>query len=492
MEILSLQPEAVWERFAAFCAVPHPSHHEEAIGKAVLSWAKEHGIASKIDAAGNVALYQAASAGKEKAPAVILQAHLDMVPQKAATSAHDFEKDPIRPRLDPADHDWVIATDTTLGADNGIGVAMAMALMIDPERSSGPLSCLFTINEEDGMSGARAIEPGFVSGNILLNLDNEDIEELTIGCAGAIRSKALLSRTADTCPKGLTWFQADIGGLLGGHSGVDIDKGRANATLALAGLLAESRKPLYMASLSGGTAANAIPRDASALVGLSSNHADAFKAAFAKAASALGVALGNKDPGLKATLSLSDDQPVLALGPEGSASLLQMLGTLPNGLRAMEPDMPGLIRTSLNLGQLVAKIQGADFIVDTMVMIRSSSDEEKSELAAIVEARLDEASRQGWSVKRSRPAESPAWSPNNASPLLAKAKDVYKELFGHYPKVASTHGGLEPGLFRPRFPEWDMVSFGPTIRFPHSPDERVNVASVESSYRFLKRLVASL
>lgn len=489
MELASLRPSPVWERFLAICAVPHPSHHEEALGRAVVAWAKAQGLEARVDAAGNVALRKA---GRPSEAGVILQAHLDMVPQKTAASSHDFLTDPIRPRLDPAAPDWVIATDTTLGADNGVGVAMAQALITDPELAAVPIECLFTVNEEDGMSGARAVEPGFVSGSVLLNLDGEDAEELTIGCAGAIRTTAVLSRRAEACPAGLTWFRAELGGLLGGHSGVDIDKGRDNATLALASLLERTRVPLYLATLAGGTAANAIPRDARALVGVKENDAASFREAFKAAAAERRLSLGAKDPGLEAALAPAQESPTLALGPTEASSLLTVLGSLPNGLQAMEPDMPGLIRTSLNLGTLKAKVEGTAFSAEVTVMIRSSSDDEKASLADTVERRLEGAADHGWSVSRSRPSESPAWSPNNASPLLAKAKEVYKELFGKYPTVTSTHGGLETGLFRPRFPGWDMLSLGPTIRYPHSPDERLEAPSVERSYRFVKRLLLSL
>ncbi len=369
---------------------------------------------------------------------------------------------------------------------------MAQALITDPDLSSVPVECLFTVNEEDGMSGARAVEPGFVSGSVLLKLDGEDAGELTIGCAGAIRTTAQLSRAAEACPAGLAWFEASVGGLLGGHSGVDIDKGRDNATLALVSLLEKARVPLYLAALEGGTAANAIPRDARALVGVKENDASAFGPAFKAAADARRLALGAKDPGLEARLAPASERPSRTLGPDGSASLLAVLGSLPNGLIAMEPDMPGLIRTSLNLGTLKAGVSGEAFSAEATVMIRSSSDGEKASLAETVERRLAGASDHGWTVRRSRPSESPAWSPNNSSPLLAKAKEVYKELYGTNPTVTSTHGGLETGLFRPRFPGWDMLSLGPTIRYPHSPDERLEVASVERSYRFVKRLLASL
>ncbi|MBU0927504.1 MAG: beta-Ala-His dipeptidase [Spirochaetes bacterium] len=495
MELRDLEPKPVWRHFLTICSIPHPSHHERALALALLDWAKSKGIEASIDAEGNVAMRRAASPGKEGARGVILQAHLDMVPQKASGSPHDFERDPILPRLDPSDPAWVVATGTTLGADNGIGAAMALALLEDDTLVRGPLECLFTVNEEDGMSGARAIEPGLLSGEILLNLDGEVDSELTIGCAGAIRTAASLSYPTVPAADGLEWFEARVEGLLGGHSGVDIDRGRANATLSLVALLANARERLLVESISGGTAANAIPREARAVVGLPRERAAAFKATFAAEATAVRISLGDKDPGFSAVLAPlppSAARPKEALGPDGVESMLAILGALPNGLVAMEPDMPGLIRTSLNLGKLAGSASGGRFALETVVMIRSSSDPEKAALGTTVEKRLDGALDHGWVVSQKRLAESPAWSPNPASPLLGAAKAVYKELFGKDPTVTSTHGGLETGLFRPRFPSWDMVSLGPTIRFPHSPDERLDIGSVERSYRFARTLIERL
>jgi dipeptidase D len=341
------------------------------------------------------------------------------------------------------------------------------------------------------MSGARVIATDALSGTLLLNLDGEDDTELTIGCAGAIRTAASLSYPAEAVPAGMEWLEASVGGLLGGHSGVDIDKGRANATLALVGLLSGGGD-LRIAAIAGGTASNAIPREARATVGVPASGAAAFKSAFAAKASALRIALGGKDPGFEAAIAASPNRPDRALGPAGAASMLAVLGALPNGLIAMEPDMPGLIRTSLNLGQLDGAVAGAAFTLDTVVMVRSSSDDEKERLGSTVEKRLAGAADHGWRVEQKRLSESPAWSPDQASPLLAETKAAYRRLFGKDPKVTSTHGGLETGLFRPRFPDWDMISLGPTIQCPHSPDERVEIASVARSYRFAKELVSRL
>jgi dipeptidase D len=493
MDLNRLEPRAVWARFFDICAIPHPSRHEEALAAWLVGWAKARGLEASRDKTNNVVIRKAASRGHEGARGLILQAHIDMVPQKASGSSHDFEADPIVPRLAPEAPAWLVATGTTLGADDGVGVAMALAILEDPELIHGPLECLFTTNEEDGMSGARAVEPDALGGSLLLNLDGEDDGEITIGCAGSIRTGAELSAPALAVPSDWRAFEASVGGLLGGHSGADIDKGRANASLALVRLLGRAGLPLRLASIEGGTAANAIPREARAVVAVRSESAGAFRLAFEREAAALRAELAPADPDFAAALSPYESPNALfALDEERSASVLAVLSGLPNGLQAMEPDMPGLVRTSLNLGRLSSRVEAGVMTLSTLVMVRSSSDEEKEALARAVESRLDGAAETGWRVLRERPAAGPAWAPNPESAFLAMAKDCYGEVFGKAPKVASTHGGLECALFKPRFPGWDMISVGPRILAPHSPDERIEIASVGRSYRFVKELVGAL
>lgn len=495
MDLHNLEPIHVWKHFFDICAVPHASHHEAALARHLADWAGAKGFGVALDDSLNLVIRKSASAGYSGSTGIMLQAHLDMVPQAGSGTDHDFARDPIRPRLDPENPAWMTASGTTLGADNGIGVAMALAILDDDTLEHGPLECLFTTNEEDGMSGARNIAADLLSGKALLNLDGEDDSEITIGCAGAIRTAAELVHASAKPPAGLVWFKASVGGLQGGHSGVDIDKGRANASLVLVQLLVETREPLYLAWISGGTAANAIPREASAIIGFASDRMEIFREAFVAEAKATRIALGKRDPGLVAELAplaAPIDHPALSLDPAGTGSMLAMLGALPNGLVAMEPQMPGLIRTSLNLGHLAGSIVDVNFVLDTSVMVRSSSDEEKERLASTVERRIQGAADHGWRIAQRRPAETPAWPPNTDSPLLAMAKATYREMFGKDPKVSSTHGGLETALFRPRFPSWDMLSIGPNIRYPHSPSERVEIASVARSYRFVRELVYRL
>lgn len=491
MELSELEPKAVWKHFFAICAIPHPSHREEALAAALADWAKGRGLNPRRDEAGNLLFSKPATPGKEGGPGIILQCHLDMVPQASGSSSHDFAKDPIRPRLDPADGAWLMASGTTLGADNGIGMAMALAAMEDDKLAHGPLECVFTVNEEDGMSGAKGLKPGLLRGTALLNLDGEDERELTIGCAGSIRSVARLSHAAESAPPSYAWYELRLSGLLGGHSGMDIDKGRANACLALARILDKSGHALCIGSLSGGTASNAIPREVEAFIGVSEASKSELVQALDREALALKAELGSADPGLRLDIRPAAAAP-LALGPVASQAFIKLLAGLPNGLYAMESAMPNLVRSSSNLGTLKAGVEGGRFAAELLVMVRSSSDEEKEAYAAAVERRLAEAEALGWDLAIARPSTTPAWSPNPSSGLLALCKRVFLEQRAEEPAVLTTHGGLECGIFRPLFPAWDMISIGPTIRNPHSPDERLHVASVGRSYAYLKRLIEAI
>lgn len=464
----------------------------------LLDWAWGRKLEAKADAARNVVIRKPASEGRAGESGIVLQCHTDMVPQAAAGLGHDFARDPIKPRLDPANPGWLCATGTTLGADNGIGMAMALALLEDESLEHGPLECLFTTCEEDGMCGAKAVPAGSLAGSSLVNLDGEDDGELTIGCAGSIRTAAELGCPAEPTPRDAVWLEAAITGLPGGHSGIDIASGRANATLALVRILSRAAHPIRLASLEGGSAANAIPREARALLAVDRSGLASFRSAFNREAASLNAEIGATNPGMAASLEPAPTPAsATALGAKRSASLLSLIGGLPNGLVAMEPDMPGLIRTSLNLGKLSGRVDAdsGNFRLSTLVMVRSSSAGEMEAVAAQVEGRLAAAGAaaaagdEGWSVNQSRPAVSPAWTPDRDSPLLAASKAIYLGLFGSEPKVTSTHGGLECGLFRAAFPDWDMVSLGPKILYPHSPDERVEIASVARTYRFLRELV---
>ena len=487
MNLQMLEPHALWSIFASVCSIPHPSHNEAGLAAWIRDRAAAKGIEVSVDAAGNLLLRAPATAGREGAPGLVLQAHLDMVGQADADAMHDFRSDPIRPRLCATESDWLEASGTTLGADDGIGLAAALAFIESDDCVHGPLECLFTVNEEDGMTGARAVQRDSLRGSVLLNLDHEDVAEICIGCAGTARIRAELDAAAEPAAADLDWLNVAVGGLLGGHSGADIHLGRGNASRALAELLLRSgeRSPWRLASFEGGSAANAIPREARALVAVPSSSRRSWDRHFAEALDDLANRFGSADPGLRATAAQAAASG-WALPPDRSASILASILALPNGLISLSPDVPGMVQSSCNLG--ILKLSGGPSSrLEALAMVRSSNEVEKEGIASQVEG-----SFRALGAKTSRPSAAPAWTPEPASRLLAIATETYRDLSGEDATVMATHGGLECGLFRPVFPHWDMLSIGPTIRFPHSPRERVHIPSVERFWRFLVALAERL
>jgi dipeptidase D len=486
MTIESLEPSALWAYFTGICAIPHPSHHEERLADWLVQTIQTLGLEASKDKAGNVIAHKPASPGCSGRQGVILQAHIDMVCQSAPGNPHDFMTDPIRPRFDPADPEWLMATGTTLGADNGIGVAAALAILADKESIHGPLECLFTLGEEDGMTGARGLEPGRLKGSWLLNLDSEIFGELTIGCAGTIRTVSSLSLPASPPPASGRWVEVCAGGLLGGHSGVDIHLGRGNAALLLCRLLAEAGGAIGLAEFEGGTAVNAIPRDARALVWVDEGSFQTWKAAMENGAAEIRVELGSPDPGFSLTLRDTEGAS-LVLDSDLTASVLAGVARVPNGLVAMEPDFDHIPRTSSNLGILTLRSTGATLELEARVLVRSSDNQEKEGLAKAIEGHLA-----GLGADTRRLTETNAWPPEPSGELVGIAGTVYRDLYGAEALIRSTHGGLECALFRTLYPRLRMISLGPTIRFPHSPDERVQVATVPLFWHYLLALLARL
>ncbi|MGO8695011.1 MAG: beta-Ala-His dipeptidase [Rectinemataceae bacterium] len=483
----TLAPRPLWSIFSEICAIPHTSRNEAALVRWIRDRALAEGIDAVEDAAGNLLLRAPATPGHESAPGLVLQAHLDMVGQSESGAMHDFGRDPIRPRLSATEPDWLEASGTTLGADDGIGVAAALAFIESNECVHGPLECLFTVGEEDGMGGARAIGPAAFRGSVLLNLDHEVGTELCIGCAGTVRIRAELELRSEPAPEGNVWLTVGVEGLLGGHSGADIHLGRGNAGRVLAEILLRSgeRIPWRLAAFEGGNAANAIPREARALVAVPTAARGDWRVRFERTIADLTRRLGAADPRLRATaVEAAPSAPVLPA--ERSASILASILALPNGLISLSPDVPGMVQSSCNLGMV--KVTAAPKAhLEALAMVRSSSESEKEAIAAEVETIFADLG-----ASTSRPAAAPAWSPEPDSRLLALARDTYRELFGAEAVVMATHGGLECGLFRPVFPRVEMLSIGPTIRFPHSPREAVHLPSVESFWRFLVGLAGRL
>lgn len=487
MSVHSLEPSAVWSNFLAICGIPHQSEHEEAIGDWLLLRARSFGLEAERDPVGNVLIKKPASPGCELSPGLILQAHMDMVCQARTSVVFDFLTQPIRPYIPTDTPDWVYAKDTTLGADNGIGMAAILALLESKTLKHGPIEALFTVNEESGMTGARGLSGTWLHGSILLNLDSENLEELTIGCAGALRCISTLSLNPEAAKPAMRWYCISVDGLQGGHSGIDIHKGRANANRLLGRLLKAAPPSLQLAAWSGGNAYNAIPREAWAVVAVPAVDEVFFQSSIEAKAAGLKAELGNNEPGFALHIDSSVAAELL-LSALDTARVLQLLNDFPDGLIAMEPDMPELVRTSLNLGMLnlTTPRPGVIDVVFSM-MLRSSSEADKNSLAS----RLEEQGK-AFGARLERCNDNPAWQPEPGNPLVKTAAKVYREHFGREPVITSTHGGLECGLFRPLYPNWQMISFGPNIRFPHSPDEAVNIPSVAQFWDYFCKLVESL
>ncbi|HUX42507.1 MAG TPA: beta-Ala-His dipeptidase [Rectinemataceae bacterium] len=481
----------LWRIFLEICGIPHPSHHEESLALWALERAARLGLDARRDGVGNVIIRKPPKPGREGAAGVILQAHLDMVPQKVSDIEHDFTKDPIRPRLDPDDPAWLRATGTTLGADDGLGVAAGFALLGDDSLDHGPLELLLTVNEEDGMTGAEGLAGGSLSGRYLINLDSERGDELCVGSAGGQRMSFSFSEAAMAVPTSYFWLSVSVTGLRGGHSGGEIQLGRANAIRVLASLF-DGASGLRFASVAGGSLPNAIPREARAIVGAPEGQVEALRSRIKEAAARLADTYRSADPGLRVDIE-AVRPPLVAMGEESAARILDALSSMPDGLQSLLDGMDDVARLSSNLGALETRIEeGGEFevrkiIVAGRLLARGAFDEEKAALLASIRRYLEGA---GAEIVMAAPRSS--WPPDLSSRLLARAREVWTESLGREPRVRATHGGLECNLFRPSYPGWDMLSIGPTIRFPHSPDEAVEISSVGPFYRRARRLIEVL
>lgn len=480
--ITSLNPRIVWEQFDAITQVPRPSKKEGRIIEYLVDFAKSHGIDYQKDAIGNVVMRKPATAGFEEHPTVVLQAHMDMVCEKNSDVEFDFENDAIRTRIDG---DWVKAEGTTLGADCGIGMAAALAVLIDPDVQHGPVEALFTVDEETGLTGAFELGEKMLTGKYLLNLDSEDEGEIFIGCAGGIDTIATFHCTMEPAPKNYAFFRVDVSDLLGGHSGDDIDKGRVNSNKTVARLLWDGMQSfeLRLSYFSGGNLRNAIPREAYAIFGVP----ERFKADFLKRYRLFAADLENefrfREPNFKVTLN---EMPQVdeVLDAKTQLGLVYSLVGVPNGVVAMSFAVPGLVETSTNLASV--KFEGNDRIVVTSSQ-RSSVESAKTYVMQMVEsvfalAGADVAHSDGY----------PGWTPNPQSKLLDVTVESYKRLFGTEPKVRAIHAGLECGLFLEKYPELEMVSFGPTLRGVHSPDERLEIATVDKFWKLLLEVLRTI
>jgi len=470
----NLEPKPLWNIFEDICNIPHPSKKEEKIIEYAKNFGEKLGLETIVDHVGNVIIRKPATPGMEDRQGIILQGHLDMVPQKNNDTDHDFEKDPIKPWIDG---EWVKATGTTLGADNGIGAAAAMAVLQANDLMHGPIEVLLTIDEETGMTGAFELKGGLLKGDILINLDSEDEGELYIGCAGGIDTFAYIKYKEKSVPEGHVGYKVEVKGLKGGHSGLDINLGRGNANKILNRVLwqANHEMGLELSSIDGGSLRNAIPREAHAVVTLPKKHAAAFEEFVAGLETTVKKELGNVDPGVSLVASMVDT-PKFIFNKRATRNLVNVIYACPNGTLRMISDMPEVVETSTNM----AIIKSGDGKIEIATLQRSSVDSAKDDLANMMRATFKMA---GAKVKQS--GSYPGWKPNVESPILKAMKDVYHNKYGKVPAQKVIHAGLECGILGGNYPGLDMISFGPTIRNPHSPDEMVNIATVGLFWEYL-------
>lgn len=470
-----LKPELLWKRFSEICNIPHPSHHEEKIREYIVKFAKEHKLDYTVDEGPNVIIRKPATSGMEGRKTIVLQAHLDMVPQKNSDKEFDFEKDPIEAYIDG---EWVTANGTTLGADNGIGASAILAVLESNDIKHGPIEALFTATEETGMDGAFALRAGELKGDILVNLDSETEGELYVGCAGGLDVTATMKYDTVKLDKNeFTGYRLELKGLKGGHSGMEIVLQRGNANKLLVRFMRNFQEKLgiMLCDIDGGGLRNAIPREAFATVAVMKKNEKAFLAAV-KRFEKLYI---NEYKGIEDSISFKAipvKTPSKAINFFDQANLIDAVFACPNGVMRMSTSMSGLVQTSSNLARVVSE-RGYFKI---MCLLRSSVNSEKDDLALMIRTVME---LSGATVKQSGAYD--GWNPNMESPILKTMKESYNKLFGREPDVMAIHAGLECGIIGGKYPSMDMISCGPTIKYPHSPDEKVNIASVEKFWKFL-------
>ncbi len=490
--IRELEPKAVWRFFAGIAGVPRPSKNEEMIRAHIKKVAGEAGLTARQDATGNIVISAPASPGRESAPITVLQGHLDMVPEKNTGTQHDFDRDPIRLVLDKEDSEQIVrAEGTTLGADNGIGVAMGLAAATLPDVKHGPLELLFTTDEEAGMTGAKALTTDFVKGRRMLNLDSEEDDVIYIGCAGGTDSTLVWELDATPAAGGAEICSVKVSGLRGGHSGSDIHKNYASANRVLLRTLlrVDPAAQLRVGSLAGGSKRNAIAREASAVVTGSGSLMEALIPAAEAMTEAVRDESGEQNPSIVVE-PVAPGMAAAFLSPDNSQRLLRAAMALPHGVMGMHSRVPTLVETSNNVGILTTDMTNkakARLRFTIMALTRSSCDSRMAEALRQIAA---VAALAGAQIVQGN--EYPGWSPNLDSKLLATGRQVYEKLFGGQPRVEAIHAGLECGIIGKRLGRMDTISIGPRIEGAHSPDERVYVASVQKSWKYLTALLDEL
>lgn len=479
--MLSLEPKLLWENFYQLTTIPRPSKKEGNAVKFVESVGKSLNLETITDKVGNVIIRKPATPGYENRKGIILQSHLDMVPQKNSDKQHDFEKDPIQAFVEDG---WVKARGTTLGADNGIGVAATLAVLQSTDLIHGPIEALFTIDEETGMTGANNLQPGILKGDILINMDSEDEGELYVGCAGGTNANVRFTYKDEPVPANYVAYRISVTGLKGGHSGLDINLGRANANKLMFRFLkyAVANIGLRLASIDGGSLRNAIPREAFAVVVVPEKATDELKETIEDFFKIYKHEYGKVEPDLKFSAEKTS-MPLHLMDEMTQDDLINAIQACPNGVVRMSTDMEGLVETSLNL----AIVKSENHEVKALALLRSSVDTAKEDVESTLESIFRLAGAEIWFD-----GQYPGWKPNMDSAILKAMQKVYNDKWGKVPEIKAIHAGLECGILGSAYPNWDMISFGPTIRYPHSPDEKVNIETVSLFWQFLVETLKSV
>ena len=481
MTIKDLQPKVVWDNFYGLTRVPRPSKHEEKVIEYLLEWGKNHGIQAEKDAAGNVIMRAAATPGMEKRRGVILQGHMDMVPQKTGDSKHNFLTDPITTLVEG---DWLTADRTTLGADNGIGVALALSVLEDKSVKHGPIEVLVTRDEETGMTGANGLKPGVLKGDILINLDSEDEGELCVGCAGGLDAEADFRYRTVAAPEGFVGYTLTVKGLQGGHSGMDISLYRANANKVVARILLPlmEKHGVKLVSFTGGSLRNAIPFEACAEILVPETATRTVKKVVDEVFGQIKAEFAESDPSASMQFGKTAAAPRY-VGDKVALSVVKALLACPSGVIRMSRTMEGLTETSINMA--IVRTEKGHITIHSLM--RSAVDSAKAALADRVRCIFEAAGatvafKGGYS----------GWTPKLDTPMNKVMMEQFKKVYGRDMKIMATHGGLECAIMGAKYPNWEMVSVGPTIRYPHSPDERLDIPSVARTWDYLKAVLEAV
>ena len=477
--IRDLEPKNLWNNFADLNAVPRGSKKEDRVVEFMVKFGKKLNLDTVVDPVGNVIIKKPATKGMENRKTVVLQSHLDMVHQKNSDTDFDFDTEGIKMKVDG---DWVRAEGTTLGADNGLGVAAIMSILASKTILHPAIEALFTIDEETGMTGAMGLQAGYLEGEILLNLDTEEDDEIDIGCAGGIDISAVETYNEVHTPASSVGYALSITGLNGGHSGMDIHRGLGNANKIMNRLLYEVSEFIRISEINGGGLRNAIPRESFAKIAVYTSKKDIFLKRIKKFSKEITTELKSVEPNLAIEVTESD-KPVMVMTTISQNTLLNTVYSLHNGVYKMSHDMEGLVETSNNLARVIVK----DEEIKIMCLTRSSVEVSKFDLANTLKSVFDLA---GYSVTMS--GSYPGWKPNMNSPILKVLTETYEKLFGTKANVVACHAGLECGILGTNYPEMDMISFGPTIKGAHSPDERTSIKSTQKFWKFLLTILENI